>query len=154
MGCVRRRPSISTGPSGSQKAGRQFCPAPCSSKSWCHSLHKSETFITWKQSKTNALLLLWLTVVTLHFVQEPDALQMFGRGDGQRENVSDGFVEAWVGAGAERNGLVFVLQEVLHMAHLMVHSDQVIHSHNGALFYPGNTSRHTITVQPFFVRRQ
>ena len=65
---------------------------------------------------------------------------MLGRGHGQGEHIADGLVEAGVGSIAEGHWLVFVLQEVLDVAHLMVHRDQVVHSHNGALFDPGDTS--------------
>lgn len=88
---------------------------------------------------------LWsLTSVVVHFVQEADALQMFRRGHGQGQHVADGLVEARVGSVAEGHGLVFVLQEVLDVAHLMVHSDQVIHGHDGALFDPGDIKKDTV----------
>lgn len=82
-----------------------------------------------------------LTVVGLNFVQEIDALQMFGCGHRQGEYIANGLVEARVGSIAEGHWLVFVLQEVLDMAHLMVHRDQVIHSHNSALLDPGDTNK-------------
>lgn len=78
-----------------------------------------------------------LTSVVLHFVQEADALQVLGRGHRQGQHVADGLVEAGVGAVAEGHGLVFVLQEVLHVAHLVVDRDQVVHGHHRALFDPG-----------------
>lgn len=77
-------------------------------------------------------------MVALYFVQEADALQMFGGGHRQCEYIADGLVEARVGAVAEGHGLVFVLQEVLDVAHLMVHRDQVVHRHHRALLDPGD----------------
>lgn len=65
---------------------------------------------------------------------------MFGRGHGQGEHIANGLMEARVGSIAEGHRLVFVLQEVLDVAHLMVHCDQVIHSHDCALFDPGDTN--------------
>lgn len=65
---------------------------------------------------------------------------MFGRGYGQGEHVPDGLVEARVCPVTEGHRLVFVLQEVLHVAHLMVHCDQVVHGHYSALFDPEGTS--------------
>lgn len=62
---------------------------------------------------------------------------MFGRGHREGHDVTDGLVEAGVGAVAEGDGLVLVLQEVLHMAHLVVHCDEVIHVHHCALLDPG-----------------
>lgn len=48
-------------------------------------------------------------------------------------------MEARVGSVTEGHRLVLVLQKILDVAHLMVHCDQVIHSHNSALFDPGDT---------------
>lgn len=53
-------------------------------------------------------------------------------------------METRVGSITERHRLVFVLQEVLDVAHLMVHRDQVIHRHNSALFDPGDTNKANI----------
>lgn len=39
----------------------------------------------------------------------------------------------WVGAFPEHGGKVFVQQEVLHVAHLVVHRDKVVHGHVCAL---------------------
>ena len=75
-------------------------------------------------------------MVALHLVQQADALQVFGRSHRQGQHIANGLVETRVGPVAERDGLVLVLQEVLHMAHLVVHGDEVIHGHHGALFDP------------------
>lgn len=92
-----------------------------------------------------SLLRLWSpTRFVVNFVQEADALQMFRRGHRQGQHVTNGLVEARVGSIAEGHGLVFVLQEVLDMAHLMVYGDQVIHGHNGALFDPGDVNKDTV----------
>lgn len=66
---------------------------------------------------------------------------MFGCGHRQGKHITNGLVEARVGSITEGHRLVFVLQEVLDMTHLMVHCDQVIHSHNSALLDPGDTNK-------------
>lgn len=76
------------------------------------------------------------TIVVFHFVQEADAFQMFGCGHRQGQDITNGFMEARVGSVTEGHGLVFVLQKILHVAHLMVYCDQVVHGHNCALFDP------------------
>lgn len=48
-------------------------------------------------------------------------------------------MEPRIGPVTERHGLLFVLQEVLDVAHLMVHGDQVVHGDHCALFDPGDT---------------
>lgn len=63
---------------------------------------------------------------------------MLGSRDRQGQHITDGLVETWIGAFTEGDGLVLVLQEVLHMTHLMVNGDEVIHGYHGALFDPGN----------------
>lgn len=78
------------------------------------------------------------TGVAFHFVQESDAVEMFGRGHRQGQYITNGLVEARVGSITKRHRLVFVLQKILHMAHLMVDCDQVVHGHNRALFDPGD----------------
>lgn len=78
------------------------------------------------------------TRVAFDFVQEADAVEMFGRGHRQGQYITNGFVEARVSSITKGHGLVFVLQKILHMAHLMVDCDQVVHGHNRALFDPGD----------------
>lgn len=78
------------------------------------------------------------TRVVFHFLQEADAVEMFGCGHRQGQYITNGLVEARVGSVTEGHGLVFVLQKILHVAHLMVDCDQVIHGHNRALFDPGD----------------
>lgn len=75
-------------------------------------------------------------MVVLNFVQEANAVQMLGCGHRKSKDITDGLVESRVSSVTEGHGLIFVLQEVLDVAHFMVHSDQVIHSHNSALFDP------------------
>lgn len=84
---------------------------------------------------------MWLkshTRVVFHFVQEADALEMFGCGHREGQDIADGLVEARVGSITEGHRLVFILQKILHVAHLMVDCDQVVHGHNSALFDPGD----------------
>lgn len=83
-----------------------------------------------------------LTVIIFYFVQEADALQMSWCGHRQSEYVTDGLVEAWVGSITEGHRLLFVLQEVLDVSHLVVDCDQVVHGHHGALFDPEGTNTH------------
>lgn len=78
------------------------------------------------------------TKIAFHFVQETDALEMFGCGHREGQYITDGLVETRVGSVTEGHGLVFVLQKILHMAHLMVDRDEVVHGHNRALFDPGD----------------
>lgn len=87
-----------------------------------------------------------LTVVVVNFVQEADALQMLGCGHRQGQYIANGLMEARVSSITEGHRLVFVLQEVLNMAHLMMYRDQVIHSDNSALFYPEDTNKGTLTM--------
>lgn len=48
LGCVRQIPSISTGPSGNQRVGRQSYQVPCSSGNWYRSLeYRRITTISW-----------------------------------------------------------------------------------------------------------
>lgn len=81
-----------------------------------------------------------LTKVVFHFFQEANALEMFGSGHRQSKNITNGLVESRVGTVTKGYGLLFVLQEILHMTHLMVNRDQVVHRHHGALFDPGHTN--------------
>ncbi len=76
------------------------------------------------------------TFIVLHIVQQANALEMFRCGNGQGQYVTDGLVESRVGAVAERDVLILILQEVLNVAHLMVHGDEVIHGHHRALLDP------------------
>lgn len=50
-------------------------------------------------------------------------------------------MESRVGAVAERDGLILILQEVLNVAHLMVHSDEVVQGHHCALLDPRDGTR-------------
>lgn len=78
------------------------------------------------------------TNVVFHFLQEADALEMFWCGHRKGQHITNGLVEARVGSITEGHRLVFVLQKILHVAHFMVDSDQVVHGHNRALFNPGD----------------
>lgn len=81
-----------------------------------------------------------LTRVVFHFIQEANGLEMFGSGHRESKNITNGLVESGVGAITKGHGLIFVLQEILHMTHLVVNCDQVVHRHHGALFDPGHTN--------------
>lgn len=99
-------------------------------------------------SPQNYVVNLWSaspTVVVLNFVQEADAVQMFGRGHREGKDITNGLVESRVGSVTEGHRLIFVLQEVLDVAHLVVHRDQVVHSHNSALFDPGDENKGRVT---------
>lgn len=82
---------------------------------------------------------LHLTFVFHYLVQQIDAMEMFGGGDRQGHDISNSLMETRVGPVAEGDRLVLVLQEVLDVAHLMMHCDEVIHVHHGALLDPGDT---------------
>lgn len=64
-------------------------------------------------------------------------MQVCRCGDREGQHVPDGLMEARVGTLAQGNGLLLVLQVVLHMAHLMVHRGQLVHSDPCALLDPG-----------------
>ncbi len=81
------------------------------------------------------------TFIVIHLVQQANALEMFRCGNGQGQYVTDGLVESRVGAVTERDGLILILQEVLNVAHLMVHGDEVVHGHHRALLDPWDGKR-------------
>lgn len=95
-------------------------------------------------SKILLLLQTSLTIVVLNLVQEANALQMFGCRHRQGKYISNGLMKAGVGSVTEGHGLVFVLQEILNVAHLVVHGDQVIHCDNSALLDPGEATKEII----------
>lgn len=80
-----------------------------------------------------------LTLVILDLIEQADGVQVFGCGHRQRQHISDGLVESRVGAVTERDGLIFILQEILHMAHFVVHRNQIVHVHHCALLNPKET---------------
>lgn len=115
-------------------------------------MDRNTSTMSWKLSKHNVLLQnssrSWSpTSVALNFVQEADALQMLGRGHRKGKHIADGFMESRVGPVTEGHRLIFVLQKVLDVAHLMVHCYQVIHGHNSTLFDPGDTDKTIITAK-------
>lgn len=70
-------------------------------------------------------------------VQQADFVQMSRSGDRESQHVPDGLVEARVGTSPQGDRQVLVLQVVLHVAHLMVHSGQLLHRDPCALLDPG-----------------
>lgn len=82
-----------------------------------------------------------VTFVVLHPVQQANALKMFRCGHRQGQNITDGLVESRVGAVTEGDGLIFILQEVLNVSHLVVYGDEVVHGHHRALLDPRNDRR-------------
>ena len=77
------------------------------------------------------------TPVVGDMVQQADFVQMCRSGDGERQHIPNGLMEAGVGALAQGDVLVLVLQVVLHVAHLVVHRGQLVHSDLRALLDPG-----------------
>lgn len=77
------------------------------------------------------------THVIADIVQQANFVQMCRSGDGERQDIPDGLVEARVGPLAQGDGLLLVLQIVLHVAHLVVHRGQLVHSDPRALLDPG-----------------
>lgn len=77
------------------------------------------------------------THVIADIVQQANFVQMCRSGDGERQHIPDGLVEARVGSLAQGYRLVLVLQIVLHVAHLVVHRGQLVHSDPRALLDPG-----------------
>lgn len=77
--------------------------------------------------------------------QQADFVQMFGCRDGERQHVPDGLVEAGVGPASEAHGQVLVLQVVLHVAHLVVDGEQLLHGHCGTLLDPSERWRQHIS---------
>lgn len=74
-----------------------------------------------------------LTRIRGHRFQQINGFQMFGRGNGERQNVTNGLVKTWVGSTTEAHRLVLVLQVILDMSHLMVYSEELLHCYCGAL---------------------
>lgn len=70
-------------------------------------------------------------------VQQANFVQMCRSGDRQCQHIPNGLVEARVGTLAQGDRLVLVLQIVLHVAHLVVHRGQLVHSDPCALLDPG-----------------
>lgn len=70
-------------------------------------------------------------------VQQAKFVQMSRRGDGERQHIPNGLVEARVGTLAQGDRLVLVLQVVLNVAHLMVYCGQLVHGDPCALLDPG-----------------
>ena len=77
------------------------------------------------------------TRVIDNVVQQAEVVQVCRSGDGERQHIPDGLVEARVGTLAQGDGLVFVLQVVLNVAHLVVHCGQLVHRDPCALLDPG-----------------
>lgn len=77
------------------------------------------------------------TCVIGDLVQQADLVQVCRSGDGEGQHIADGLVEARVGASAQGDVLALVLKVVLHVAHLVVHRGQLVHSDPRALLDPG-----------------
>lgn len=76
------------------------------------------------------------TRVVDNLVQQADFVQMCRGRYGEGQHIPDGLVEARVGTLAQGDRLVLVLQVVLDMAHLMMHSGKLVHSDPCALLDP------------------
>lgn len=74
------------------------------------------------------------TCIIGQLFQEADGVEMFGCGDRQRQHIAYSLMEARVGSSPEVDRLLFVLEVIFHMAHLMMHGEKLLHSHSGALF--------------------
>lgn len=77
------------------------------------------------------------TYVIGNVVQQANFVQMCGGTDGECEHIPNGLVEARVGASAQRDGQVLVLEVVLYVAHLVVYCVQLLHRDACALLNPG-----------------
>lgn len=64
-------------------------------------------------------------------------MQMCRGRDRECEHISNGLVEARVSTSTQRHRQVFVLEVVLHMAHLVVYCGQLVHCDPRALLNPG-----------------
>lgn len=70
--------------------------------------------------------------------QKSQTLQVFGCGSREGHYFSDGLVETLVSSVPQKVGQVAVGHLVLVVAHLMVHSEEVVHVDLGAHLYPGD----------------
>lgn len=61
---------------------------------------------------------------------------MFWCGNGERQNIANRLVETGVGSATEAHRLVFVLQVILNVPHLMVYSKELLHIYCRALLDP------------------
>lgn len=107
----------------------QVFAASCYSPSWCNVRKKpSKIFLTF-------------TWVVLDLVEKADGVKVLGCGHWQCQNIPNGLVESRVGAVTERDGLILILEEILHMTHFVMHCNQVIHVHHCALLNPGKAKK-------------
>ncbi len=74
------------------------------------------------------------TSIIGQFLQETDGVEMLGCGHRQRQHIPYGLMEARIGSTSETDRLLFVLEVIFHMAHLVMHGEKLLHSHSGALF--------------------
>lgn len=76
------------------------------------------------------------TIVRGHPVQQVNGVQMFGCGNGEGQNIANSLVKTRVGSSTVAHRLVLVLQVILDVPHLMVHSEELLHCYCGALLDP------------------
>lgn len=76
------------------------------------------------------------TNVRGHRFQQFNGLQMFGCGNGERQNIANSLVKTGVGSATVAYRLVLVLQVILDVPHLVVHSKELLHRYCGALLDP------------------
>lgn len=71
-------------------------------------------------------------------MQESEALEVLRGCSRERHDFSHGLVEALVAAVPQEVGQIAVSHLVLIVAHLVVHSEEVVHVHLSAHFDPGD----------------
>lgn len=77
-----------------------------------------------------------LTIVICHSVQQIDGMQMFWCGNREGQDITNGLMKTRVCPTAVAHRLVFVLQVILDVTHLMMYSEELLHRHCGALLDP------------------
>lgn len=87
-----------------------------------------------------------ITCVGSRRFEQPDGFQVFRCRDGERQNVADGLMKARIGSAPEAHRLVLVLQVVLDVSHLVVHGEELLHRHCGALLDPEEVILSTVTI--------
>lgn len=85
------------------------------------------------------------TSIISHLIQKANGVEMFRCGHRKRQHVPYGLMEARIGSSPEADRLVFILEVILDMAHLMMHGEKLLHSHSGALFDSKQSQKQTFS---------
>lgn len=75
-----------------------------------------------------------LTSIIGQLFQKANGVQMFRCGHRKRQHIPYSLMEARIGSSPEADRLVFILEVIFHVAHLMMHGEKLLHGHSSALF--------------------